>query len=163
MQREFETRSKTTANNLLLLGNSAKSIAINFGSFLLPALNSIINPVREIGNKVGEFVTKFPVLSQVIGTVIVAAVALSIGFSAIGYMASFVIVGLLNVGKALLALNSLFLANPIVFAITAIALAAGLIYTYWEPIKTFMSELWNNPKQALDDFINFFKAKMEFM
>lgn len=163
MQREFETRSKTTANNLLLLGNSAKSIAINFGSLLLPALNSIINPVREIGNKVGEFVTKFPVLSQVIGTVIVAAVALSIGFSAIGYMASFVIVGLLNVGKALLALNSLFLANPIVFAITAIALAAGLIYTYWEPIKTFMSELWNNPKQALDDFINFFKAKMEFM
>ena len=163
MQREFETRSKTTKNNLTLLGNSVKSIAINFGTLLLPALNSVITPVREIGNKVGDFVTKFPVLSQVIGMVVVGAVALSIGFSAVGYMASFVIAGFLNIGKALLVLNSLFLANPIVFTVTAIALAAGLIYTHWEPIKTFMSEIWNNPKQALDDFINFFKSKIEFM
>lgn len=163
MQREFETRSKTTENNLVFLGNSVKSIAINFGSLLLPALNAVITPVREIGNKVGEFVTKFPVLSQVLGMGVVGAVALSIGFSALGYMASFVIGGFLNIGKALLFLNTLFVANPIGVAVMGIALAAGLIYTYWEPIKTFMSDLWNNPTKALDDFINFFKSKIEFM
>ncbi|BAK73760.1 phage tail tape measure protein [Arcobacter sp. L] len=157
MQREFETRSKTTKNNLVLLGNSVKSIAINFGSLLLPALNSVITPVREIGNKVGDFVTKFPVLSQVIGMVVVGAVALSIGFSAVGYMASFVIAGFLNIGKALLVLNSLFLANPIGLAVVGIVVAATLIYTYWTPIKGFFIGLWDGIKSAFSTGITFVK------
>lgn len=32
--------------------------------------------------------------------------------------------------------------NPIDLAITAIALAAALIYTYWEPINAFFSQSW---------------------
>lgn len=154
MQREFETRSKTTKNNLTLLGNSVKSIAINFGTLLLPALNSVITPVREIGNKVGDFVTKFPVLSQVIGMVVVGAVALSIGFSAVGYMASFVIAGFLNIGKALLVLNSLFLANPIGLAVVGIAVAATLIYTYWTPITSFFLNLWNGITSSFSSMVS---------
>lgn len=154
MQREFETRSQTTKNNLTLLGNSVKSIAINFGTLLLPALNSVINPVREIGNKVADFVTKFPVLSQVIGMVVVGAVALSIGFSAVGYMASFVIAGFLNIGKALLVLNSLFLANPIGLAVVGIAVAATLIYTYWTPITSFFLNLWNGITSSFSSMVS---------
>lgn len=163
MQKEFETRSATTQNNLKLLGNTASAIAINFGSLLLPALNAVITRLRIIGEKVGDFVTKFPILSQVLGIAVVGVIALSIGFSALGYMSSFVIGGLLNIGKTLLFVNTLFLANPIVATVAAIALAAGLIYTYWEPIKTFMSEIWNNPKQAFEDFLNLFKSGIEFI
>ena len=33
-------------------------------------------------------------------------------------------------------------ANPIVLAITAIALAAGLVIAHWEPVKAFFADLW---------------------
>lgn len=45
------------------------------------------------------------------------------------------------IGRALL-------MNPIGLAITGIAVAAMLIYTYWEPIKTFFSGLWGQVTQA---------------
>ncbi|MEB0001161.1 hypothetical protein QN367_19060, partial [Cryobacterium sp. RTS3] len=48
--------------------------------------------------------------------------------------------------------------NPIGLAITAFALSALLIYTYWEPIKGFFNGLWNGitarfeqAKQSLRD------------
>lgn len=45
-------------------------------------------------------------------------------------------------------LGRVFLMNPIGLAVTGIAVAAMLIYTYWEPIKTFFSGLWGNVQQA---------------
>lgn len=35
-----------------------------------------------------------------------------------------------------------FMANPIGLIITGIAMAAALIYVYWEPIKKFFADLW---------------------
>ncbi|MBI4691694.1 MAG: phage tail tape measure protein [Nitrospirae bacterium] len=39
MQKEFENRAKTTANNIQLLKNNLSVVAINIGNTLLPALN----------------------------------------------------------------------------------------------------------------------------
>lgn len=144
MNREFETRSKTTANNLKLLSNTVSMIGINFGSLLLPALNSVLEPVKVLGNLIGDFVTEFPTVSKVMGIAVVGAIGLSLGLSAIGFMGSLALTGLLSLGKGLLLVNSLFLANPIGLAIAGIALAAGLIYVYWEPIKDFFKGLWES-------------------
>ena len=144
MNREFETRSKTTANNLKLLGNTVSLIAINFGTLLLPALNSVLEPIKIVGGLVGDFVTKFPTLSKVIGIAVVGAIGLSLAFSAVGFMGSLALTGFLAVGKGLIALNTLFLTNPIGLAIAAIGLAVGLIYTYWEPITAFFKGLWDS-------------------
>lgn len=52
------------------------------------------------------------------------------------------------VGKAVMFLGRALLMNPIGLAITAIAVAAFLIYKYWEPIKAFFSGLWDQVKAA---------------
>ncbi|MFM2480156.1 phage tail tape measure protein [Celerinatantimonas sp. YJH-8] len=49
-------------------------------------------------------------------------------------------------GKTFIWLGRLMLTNPIGLAITAIGVAAYLIYRYWEPIKKFFGNLWDNVK-----------------
>lgn len=56
--------------------------------------------------------------------------------------------GLGMAGKAVMFLGRALLMNPIGLAITAIALAAYGIYTYWEPIKAFFVGLWSQVQAA---------------
>lgn len=157
VNKEYDTRNGTTANNLILLGNTISEISIRFGSLLLPAINAVIEPLRLIGVGISGFVENFPILSKVMGIAVVGAIGLSLGLSAIGFMGSLALTGLLALGKGLLVVNSLFLANPIGLAIAGIALAAGLIYTYWEPIKTFFISFWGEVKSVFSTSINFIK------
>lgn len=48
------------------------------------------------------------------------------------------------VGKAVVWLGRALMMNPIGLAITAIAIGAALIYTYWEPIRGFFVWVWNS-------------------
>ncbi|ECO0976983.1 phage tail tape measure protein [Salmonella enterica subsp. enterica serovar Muenchen] len=50
--------------------------------------------------------------------------------------------GLLAAGRAVLFIGRALLMNPIGLLITGIAIAAYLIYRYWEPIKGFFTRLW---------------------
>lgn len=52
------------------------------------------------------------------------------------------------VAKGIMFIGRALLMNPIGLAITAIAAAAYLIYTYWEPIKAFFGGLWAQIKTA---------------
>ncbi|TXI34371.1 MAG: phage tail tape measure protein [Aquipseudomonas alcaligenes] len=54
--------------------------------------------------------------------------------------------GLRLAGQAVLWLGRALLLNPIGLLITGIAVAAFLIYRYWEPIKGFFSGLWTEIK-----------------
>jgi hypothetical protein len=60
--------------------------------------------------------------------------------------------GIMTVGKTILTLGRLLLANPIVLLITAIAVAAYLIYKNWEPIKAFFSDLWDSVTEVFNRF-----------
>ena len=185
MQREFESRSSTTANNLKLLSNSISTISINFGSLLLPAINAVIKPITYFSSIVGEFATDFPLLSTSIGAVVigmfslVAVVKLATVTKTLFGMALITTKGFLlaysnplNVLKlkylalggaiktattSLLWFGKALMANPIGLVIGAIALGAILIYTYWEPIKEFFSSLWIGIKNAFNDGLTFIK------
>ncbi|ELY4479006.1 hypothetical protein SMZ59_005204 [Salmonella enterica] len=50
--------------------------------------------------------------------------------------------GLLAAGRAVLFIGRALMMNPIGLLITGIAVAAFLIYRYWEPIKDFFTRLW---------------------
>ncbi|HEB7430583.1 TPA: phage tail tape measure protein [Salmonella enterica subsp. enterica serovar Hvittingfoss] len=50
--------------------------------------------------------------------------------------------GLMAAGRAVLFIGRALLMNPIGLLITGIAVAAYLIYRYWEPIKGFFTRLW---------------------
>ena len=54
--------------------------------------------------------------------------------------------GAMMAGRAILFIGRALLMNPIGLLITAIAVAAFLIYKYWAPIKAFFSGLWNDIK-----------------
>lgn len=65
---------------------------------------------------------------------------------------------LMGVGRVFLFLGRALLMNPIGLVITAIAVAAYLIYKNWTPIKAFFINLWNGVKNAFDTGINFIKG-----
>ena len=60
------------------------------------------------------------------------------------------------------ALGAAFLTNPIGLAITGIALAAGLIIRYWEPIKTFFSGIWDSIKPVFTQAWEWIKTIIGF-
>ena len=101
MQKEFAARSKTTANNLILMGNRIREAGINIGSVLLPPLNSLLNLIGPIISGIASFAQQH----QGLTTVVVGAVAGLIGFrvAAIGvaYAGTFMGGGLLNIAKIL--------------------------------------------------------------
>lgn len=61
----------------------------------------------------------------------------------LGTAFNWVMRGVALLGRALL-------LNPIGLAVTAIAVAAYLIYEYWEPIKGFFTGLWGQVKEAFN-------------
>lgn len=101
MQQEFSNRSKTTANNLILMGNRVKEAGINIGSVLLPPINTLLGLIGPLVSGVAEFAQQH----QGLTTVVVGAAAGLIGFrlAAIGvaYAGSFMGGGLLNISKIL--------------------------------------------------------------
>lgn len=66
--------------------------------------------------------------------------------------------GLSMAGKAVMFLGRALLMNPIGLAITAIALAAYGIYTYWEPIKAFFANLWGGVKATFQGVMTWFQS-----
>ncbi|MDE1465599.1 phage tail tape measure protein [Spartinivicinus poritis] len=82
MQAEFESRSKTTAANLILMRNGLTEVAINLGTILLPPLNKIINHIRELTVKITEFAKEHPAVTKAL--VSIAAVLVMGKVAAIG-------------------------------------------------------------------------------
>nr|WP_314889581.1 phage tail tape measure protein [uncultured Campylobacter sp.] len=60
MDREFKSRSETTANNIQQMKSAFNEIAINIGAVFLPALNSIMDGIKKISYVVSDFASAFP-------------------------------------------------------------------------------------------------------
>lgn len=62
--------------------------------------------------------------------------------------------GFAFLGSSVLWLGRLFMTNPILLAVTAIAAAAYLIYQNWGAITNFFSGVWNSVKQIFSEGCN---------
>ncbi|MDN5069538.1 phage tail tape measure protein [Aliarcobacter butzleri] len=169
MNREFEVRSKTTANSMVLFKNGISEIGINIGSVLLPAFNSILKPLIGMTNSLADATSQYPVLTKVVFGATFGVIGLGIALSTIGYMGSFVLSGLLMIKKGFLAIQGSALLAKIgvrrLMAATGIGLlivGASLVYEHWDPIKTFFTELWDNPMKKLNEFWEGLKEKMSW-
>ena len=169
MNREFEVRSKTTANSMVLFKNGISEIGINIGSVLLPAFNSILKPLIGMTNSLADATTQYPVLTKVVFGATFGVIGLGIALSTIGYMGSFALSGLLIARKGFLlltaALNFAKIGVRAFMGATGIGLlvvGASLIYEYWDPIKTFFTELWDNPMKKLNEFWDGLKDMFSF-
>jgi TP901 family phage tail tape measure protein len=63
MQKEYDVRSKTTANALKLLGNRGARLGVSFGTVLLPGLNAALAPLGVMGDMAAWVAESFPGIS----------------------------------------------------------------------------------------------------
>lgn len=86
MQKEFETRVKTTEAQIALLKNSVGVLATNLGSVLLPVLKPVIGGLADASNAVAKFAETFPLISAAAAGLVTAAAsagALGLAFAAL--------------------------------------------------------------------------------
>lgn len=173
MGREFQARMDTTEAQWATLKNRASELAVNVGSVLLPAVNSVMSQIGSVVSIVADWSQANPALTR---TIVTAAVALG----------TFKI-GLLATRLAIVAIKSPLLASAGMFAklqsglaisrisftsfmpvikqvgfallrtpwglAAAAAIAAGLmIYKYWDHIKAFFSGFWTGLQQGIAPF-----------
>ncbi|HYH17498.1 MAG TPA: phage tail tape measure protein [Azospirillum sp.] len=137
MLKEYETRSRTTANAIELLGNQTNVLAISLGNLVLPALNDILPHVQALVEGVTAFAKANPEMFRT-GMILLAlagAAALVLGplMMMFGVLAT-------GAGVALSALSVLL--GPVGLLAAAVAGAAVLIHRNWDGIAAFFEGLW---------------------
>ena len=148
------------------------SAMVNFGAAIAPELKQAVTGITNMTEKLGAWSKEHPQLSNTIMKTIAIFVLLLATFSALslglvallGPMAilrlTFGVLGvkglsLINIikligstfmwlGKAIVFVGRLFMANPILLAIGLLATAAYLIYRNWGSIKQFFLDIWNS-------------------
>ncbi|WP_442783662.1 phage tail tape measure protein [Collimonas fungivorans] len=161
-------------------------LKLTMGEKILPLYSRVIDTVTCALDGLNAFMEKNPTLSKVmiVGFGSLAAILVVLGPMMLGLAALIGPYAMLHVlfakmgiaggvltpilrgaasaflwlGRALLFVGRAFLMNPIGLVITAIALAAYLIYQYWEPIKGFFTDLWNTVGNAFSSAWTSIKA-----
>lgn len=60
MQKEFEIRSATTANKLVLMKNAITEIGIGLGTFFLPMIGDAYDAIADFANGISDFMAEHP-------------------------------------------------------------------------------------------------------
>ncbi|MDR2091931.1 MAG: phage tail tape measure protein [Azoarcus sp.] len=101
MSKEFEKRLETTASQLKILENSAKVLATNLGTVLLPTIKAVAGSLADITAAVASFAENNPHITKVaveIAGLITTVGALRMAFAAMGVTGT---LSLANIGLAL--------------------------------------------------------------
>jgi TP901 family phage tail tape measure protein len=159
---------------------------VAFGESIAPELKATVEWLGDMSQKMGAWARENPRLAGgLMKTVALLAILLTVGgaltlmlASVLGPMAilkfSITTLGLQGgilarvlgfaggalrlVGQAVLFLGRALLMNPIGLAISAIALAAFLIYQYWGPITGFFGNLWNQVRAIFASSMTWFAS-----
>ena len=165
LQREFEARSATTENALILLKSSLINVGISIGNVVLPALNSIINMIRPITDGISRFAEEFPTITKVvvgsvvgIGSLLIIVPTFMFALSAMTLGLGKAVLGFKALSTAVLFLSRAFLFNPIGLALTAIAGVGFLIYKHWTPLKEVFSNVVNSIQESFSIGWNYLKS-----
>ncbi|MCS3512526.1 phage tail tape measure protein [Pseudomonas grimontii] len=132
MQREYASRSATTANALQLMQNRVTDLGISVGNALLPPLNDFLGVVGPIISQVSDLAAANPVLIQ---TLIGAAV----GFTALRLVT-------LSATVAMGLMNAVATMSPIGLVVRGIAIAAGLLMANWSTVAPYFQAIWEKIK-----------------
>ena len=90
MQKEFENRAKTTANNLIITKNKMSELAITAGGVLLPSLNSLLDTVGNGAVSLARFAEANPQVVSAVMYTVSALAAFKVASLAGGYALTFV-------------------------------------------------------------------------
>ncbi|MFP3015719.1 MAG: phage tail tape measure protein [Wolbachia sp.] len=176
MQKEFNNRASTTANNLQLLKNTIAELGMNLGSVMLPPLNWISKILRSISTGIAWFAEKCPILTTGVMSIISALIIGKIAVVGFGYAFALVGGGILTfkailqgtllpvlislsarvIPAVIMGLKALTLAvvtNPIGAAIAGLSVGAALIIANWQKVKDFFSSIWKSIAKPIENWI----------
>lgn len=143
MNKEYEARAATTANNVQLLTNRTVALGMAIGNTLLPSINGFIGFAGPMIDKITELAQANPWLVK---GVLGAALAFGI-----------VRVAMVGATFAMKALNAVVGMSPLGLVVRGIALAAGFMMANWDKVGPFFIELWGAIESAAGkawDFLN---------
>ena len=127
MEKEFQARAATTANNLQLLKNGMSELGINMGAAVLPSLNELVNSVRPV---ITSFATWAKGNGELISTslkVVTGLAALRLSFIALKYGVSLGASALNSVGIAMsVASGKVAVLNSSIIATRMAPLVSGV-------------------------------------
>jgi len=174
MQKEFDNRAATTANNLRLLRNAIAEVGMNLGSVMLPPLKWISSLLREITNPIARFAEKFPVITTGIMSIISALIIGKIAVVGFGYAFALAGGGILTfkailhgtllpvltslsarvIPAVIMGLKALTLTNPIGAVVAGLSVGAALVIANWQKVKDFFSSIWKSIVKPIGEFFN---------
>ncbi|WP_285130906.1 phage tail tape measure protein [Leclercia adecarboxylata] len=128
MQKEYEARAATTANQLQLLNNQATHAGVALGNALLPQINASARGMMPLINKVTDFVSRNPGMVR-------ALLGAAVGFTTLK-------LAVMGASVALKVMSFVASASPVGLIVRGIALAAGLIIANWDAIGPYFKKLW---------------------
>lgn len=159
MSREFQARLQTTNAQWQLMKNRVEEVAVNIGSVLLPAVNSVFGALAPVISAVADFAREHPKLTQAVVGTTVALVGLRLATLAGGYAFTFLKGGALQVAGALAGARAQMLLASIssralgASAVTArgglLGLATGALPAVVGGIRAVTLALVTNPIGAI--------------
>ena len=146
-QKEFETRSATTANQIELLKNNLNVAAISLGDILLPAIGQAVEAITPLVQAFADWAKENPELIKQILIITGAVIAAILAITGIGLAVSAFLAGLTGLGAILgmVAGAISLLLSPIglvVIAIGAIMVLLWLVYDNWAQIVAGIAAEW---------------------
>lgn len=106
MEKEFQARAATTANNLQLLKNSLTELSINVGSAVLPGLNDLVGTIRPVVTQFATWAKENAGLVSGVIKLVAGAAALKLGVIGLSYGLSLGASGLNGIGIAMSLVSS---------------------------------------------------------
>jgi hypothetical protein len=131
-------------------------LKLRMGNAILPLYSSALETAASALEKLNGFTERNPTLTKVMvlglgtlagvlaigGPLLIGLAALPMAINGASMALPLLCSGITMVGRVFATVGSALLLNPIGATITAIAVAALLIYKYWDPIKAFSLNLW---------------------
>lgn len=168
IEKEYQARAATTANNLQLLKNRANVLGVNIGNVLLPTVNDAVGAIGGLVGKAAALAQQFPGATKVVIGLVGGVTALAVGGAFAGYAATFLAEGWVRgriamyraaLGAAWLgrSLNALslravptairgagllrlaLLSTGIGAIVVGLGMGAALIVKYWDHLGAFFT------------------------
>ncbi|GEM_PF-5807524 len=171
VQKEFEVRTKTTKNQLVVFNNRIREVGIIIGATVLPALNRLLAKVGPVLTQAGEWIERNDKLVGTLATVGVGLIGFKIATIGVGYAWTFLAGGVLAGSRALLGAGRILLTllNPLALVRGAfVALRVAMLAT---PVGAVVAGLaiagawvynnWHNVTIAFDAFASSFMRAIE--
>lgn len=150
---EFARRSKSAEEQQKILKAHFIDTAAAIGNKLMPAglkilewAGHLLDKFSHLSPKTQELILKFALAAAALGPILRIVGGVIRVFS-----------GLISVFRYVGLAVQFLMANPIILAVAAIAVAVYLIYKHWAGISKWFKEVWANVKHWFDDAWQFVK------